>query len=101
MRETKEVTKESFPGKALHAGAQVAVTAERVKEQLNHVVEDSVAAARRTARRARHAAEDLADETAYRIKREPLGAVATVFGIGFGLGALTGLLVAQRVGRKS
>lgn len=104
MTDPKGTTKERLLEKAAHAGAQVAqaaVAAERVKERINHAVEDSVTAARRTARRTRHAAEDLVDETTYRIKREPLRAVAVMFGVGFGLGALTGLLIAHTVSKKS
>ncbi|MFN7947574.1 MAG: hypothetical protein U0Z53_19650 [Blastocatellia bacterium] len=104
MATTETATKERILEKAAHAGAahaaQVAVTAERVKEQLNQVVEDSLNAARRTARRTRYAAEDLVDETTYRIKREPLRAVALVLGIGFGLGTLAGALITRAVSRK-
>lgn len=104
MIDTKEITKERLLEKAAHAGAQVAqaaVAAERVKERINHAVEDSVTAARRTARRTRYAAEDLVDETAYRIKREPLRAVAVMFSVGFGLGALTSLLITHTVSKRS
>ena len=73
------------------AGAQVAhvgLEAVRVKEKVEHAVEDGVTAARRAAKRGRYAAEDLLDETIHRVKRSPLSAVAVSFGAGFGLGAI-------------
>ena len=45
-------------------------------------------AARRLAKRSRYAAEDLIDDAAHRVKRDPLRAVAMGLAIGFGMGAL-------------
>ena len=88
------------------AGAQMAkigVEAGRVKEKIEdavgegvtaarraveHAVEDGVTAARRAAKRGRYAAEDLLDETTYRVKRNPLSAVAISFCVGIGIGAI-------------
>jgi ElaB/YqjD/DUF883 family membrane-anchored ribosome-binding protein len=47
-----------------------------------------VVAARRLARRSRYAAEDLIDDAAHRVKRDPLRAVAIGLVVGFGVGAL-------------
>jgi ElaB/YqjD/DUF883 family membrane-anchored ribosome-binding protein len=47
-----------------------------------------VVAARRLAKRSRYAAEDLIDDAAHRVKRDPLRALAIGLAIGFGLGAL-------------
>jgi len=55
-----------------------------------------IAAARRLARSGRRAAEDLLDDTAYRIRRAPLHSVAICFVIGLGLGALAGWRAASR-----
>jgi hypothetical protein len=40
------------------------------------------------AKRSRYAAEDLIDDAAHRVKRDPLRALAMGLAIGFGLGAL-------------
>ena len=93
-------------GKTAAARAQVAkigVEAGRVKERVEeavadgmtaarhaveHAVEDGVTAARRAAKRGRYVAEDLLDETTYRVKRNPLSAVAISFCVGVGVGAI-------------
>jgi ElaB/YqjD/DUF883 family membrane-anchored ribosome-binding protein len=77
--------------RAGHLGAE----ASRLRVAASHAVEEKVAAARRLAKRSRHAAEDLVDEAAYRIKREPLRTVGLVFTIGLGLGALIGWLAGR------
>lgn len=85
--------------KSLQAGEQLAQTvinAERIKTQLTHAVEDARTEAQRFAKRTRRAAEDLTDETAYRIKHDPFQAVAITFGAGFVLGTLAGLIVSRR-----
>jgi ElaB/YqjD/DUF883 family membrane-anchored ribosome-binding protein len=88
--------------KTVGAGAQVAqigLEAARVKERVEHAVEDGVTAAKhavedgviaakRAAKRGQYAAEDLLDETTHCVKRNPLSAVAVSFWAGFGLGAL-------------
>ncbi len=77
--------------KTIETGAQVAhigAEAARVKDKVEHAVDDSVVAARRAAKRGRHAAEDLLDEATHCIKKNPVGAVATSFWAGFGLGVL-------------
>ena len=51
--------------------------------------------ARRIAKRGRYAAEDLVDETTYRIKRDPLRSVAITFAIGLGVGALAGWMAGR------
>jgi hypothetical protein len=58
-----------------------------------------IVAARRLALRGRRAAEDLLDDTAYRVRRDPLRAVAVCFVIGVGLGMLAGWRV-TRGGRR-
>jgi len=62
--------------------------AARVKDRVEHAVDDRVAAARRAAKRGRYAAEDLLDEAIHCIKKNPTSAVAASFWAGFGLGAL-------------
>jgi ElaB/YqjD/DUF883 family membrane-anchored ribosome-binding protein len=83
--------KESLLGRTAAAGAQVAhigLEAARMKGRVEHVMEDGVTAARRAVKRGRYAAEDLLDETSYRVKRNPLSAIAVSFCVGVGIGAI-------------
>lgn len=86
--------------KAVQAGeeqiAQAGLKAAHLKEKLSHVVEDGVSATRKAIKRSRYAAEDMIDETAYRIKRDPLRCVAITFGVGLGLGTLIGWLTTRK-----
>ena len=68
----------------VEAGGEVS----RLKNEVSQAVEDGVVSARRLARRGRYAAEDLIDDAAHRVKRDPLRSVAIGLAIGFGLGAL-------------
>ncbi len=72
----------------MEAGGEVS----RLKTEASQAVEDGVVAARRLARRGRYAAEDLIDDAAHRVKRDPLRSVAIGLAIGFGLGALAAWL---------
>lgn len=65
------------------------------KHKAEHYMEDAVDNAKRMARRGKHAAEDLIDDTEYRIKKEPFRAVGVVFGVGMGLGLMTGWMIAR------
>jgi ElaB/YqjD/DUF883 family membrane-anchored ribosome-binding protein len=84
----EENDKSSLLGKArerlMEAGSEVS----RLKTEASQAVEDRVVAARRLARRGRYAAEDLIDDAAHRVKRDPLRAVAIGLVVGFGVGAL-------------
>jgi ElaB/YqjD/DUF883 family membrane-anchored ribosome-binding protein len=84
----EENDKSSLLGKArerlMEAGSEVS----RLKTEASQAVEDRVVAARRLARRSRYAAEDLIDDAAHRVKRDPLRAVAIGLVVGFGVGAL-------------
>jgi ElaB/YqjD/DUF883 family membrane-anchored ribosome-binding protein len=68
----------------VEAGGEVS----RLKNEVSQAVEDGVVSARRLARRGRYAAEDLIDDAAHRVKRDPLRSVGIGLVIGFGLGAL-------------
>jgi ElaB/YqjD/DUF883 family membrane-anchored ribosome-binding protein len=77
--------------KARHVGErlmEVGGEVSRLKTEASQAVEEGVAAAGRLAKRSRYAAEDLIDDAAHRVKRDPLRSVALGFAIGFGLGAL-------------
>jgi len=94
-----ENEKASLLGKAVHAGErviQVGAEASRLKVKASHAVEDAMIEARRLAKRGRYAAEDLVDDTAYRIKRDPLRSVAITLAVGLGVGALAGWLAGRR-----
>ena len=89
--------------KSIKVGAKAAsmgVEAARMKESMNHMVEDQITTAKRAMKRTRYATEDCLDETAYRIKQHPFRAVGMVFGIGLGVGLMMGGLIAHR-GQRS
>src|SRR5262245_55242201 len=95
--------KNSLLGKATHFGerlVQVGGDASRLKSVASHAVEDAVTEAKRFAKRGRYAAEDLIDDAAYRVKRDPFRSVAFGFAIGLSLGALVIWLATPRVARK-
>ena len=81
------------------AAGQVAKTGlrvERLKDRASHAIEDGMIDARRMAKRGRYAAEDLVDDTAHRIKKDPWVSVGVTLGIGIGLGAMIGWLVGHK-----
>jgi ElaB/YqjD/DUF883 family membrane-anchored ribosome-binding protein len=86
----EENDKGSLLGKARERLTEVGDEVSRLKTEASQAVEDQVVAARRLAKRGRYAAEDLIDDAAHRIKRDPLRSVAIGLAIGFALGILTG-----------
>jgi hypothetical protein len=77
--------------KAMHVGERlvgVRGEAARLKTAASYAVEDAVTEAKRFARRGRYAAEDLMEDAAHRVKRDPLRSVALGFLLGLSLGAL-------------
>jgi ElaB/YqjD/DUF883 family membrane-anchored ribosome-binding protein len=84
----EENDKTGLLGKARERLMEVGGEVSRLKTEASQAVEDGVLSARRLARRGRYAAEDLIDDAAHRVKRDPLQAVAIGLAIGFGLGAL-------------
>ena len=77
--------------KTIEVRDQLGADVKRVKE----AVEDKLGEARRTVKRGRRAAEDLVDDAEYRIKQRPFSALGVSFGIGMGLGAAIGVLMAR------
>ena len=87
----EENDESSLLGKARHVGQRlmgVGGEVSRLKTEASHAVDDAVTEAKRLAKRSRYAAEDLIDDAAHRVKRDPLRAVAVGFAIGLGMGAL-------------
>src|SRR5215470_13912819 len=75
-------------GDASRTKQRVAHALEDAATTVRHELEDGVVSARRAAKRGQYAAEDLLEETAHCVKRNPISAVAVSFWAGFGLGAL-------------
>jgi ElaB/YqjD/DUF883 family membrane-anchored ribosome-binding protein len=75
--------------------AQMGAGVERVKETVADAVEDGINTAKRAVKQGRHAAEDWVDDAEYQVKQHPLSAVGVSFGIGLGLGAVIGVLLAR------
>lgn len=87
----EENEKSGLLGKAMQVGerlAEVGGEATRLKTAASHAVEDTVTETKRLAKRSRYAAEDLMEDAAHRVKRDPLRSVALGFAIGVGMGAL-------------
>jgi ElaB/YqjD/DUF883 family membrane-anchored ribosome-binding protein len=83
--------KTSLIGKAMHVGerlVEVGGGASHLQTAASHTVEDAVTEAKRFAKRGRYAAEDLMEDAAHRVKRDPLRSVALGFAIGLSIGAL-------------
>ena len=78
----------SLLGKAAHVGEQLADLGNEAKTNASQAFEDAVTGAKRFAKRSRYAAEDLMEDTAHRVKRDPFRSVGLGLAIGFGIGAL-------------
>jgi ElaB/YqjD/DUF883 family membrane-anchored ribosome-binding protein len=83
--------KNGLLGKAMHVGerlVEVGGEAARLKTAASDAVEDAMTEAKRLAKRSRYVAEDLMEDAAHRVKRDPLRSVGFGFAIGLGMGAL-------------
>lgn len=76
--------------------ARTELKVEELRKDASQAIEDGIESAKRIVKRGRHATEDFVDDTAHRIKRDPLRSVGITFGIAFGLGAIVGLLVTRK-----
>jgi ElaB/YqjD/DUF883 family membrane-anchored ribosome-binding protein len=81
--------------KTMEVRDQLGAEVKRVKEAVADAVDSGVVAARRAVKQGRRAAEALVDDTEYRVKQRPLSALGVTFGIGMGLGAAIGVLLAR------
>jgi ElaB/YqjD/DUF883 family membrane-anchored ribosome-binding protein len=87
----EENEKSGLLGKAMHVGErlmEVGGEAARLKTAASNAVEDAVTEGKRLAKRSRYAAEDLMEDAAHRVKRDPIRSVTLGFAIGLGMGAL-------------
>jgi ElaB/YqjD/DUF883 family membrane-anchored ribosome-binding protein len=101
--QAKEESKKGFFKGAVSVATQVAQTGikvEKSKEKTSQIVEDGVEGAKRLIKKGRYAAEDLVEETAHRIKKDPFRSVGVAFGVGLGLGAILGGLFVH-TGKKT
>jgi ElaB/YqjD/DUF883 family membrane-anchored ribosome-binding protein len=95
----KEGNKRGFFNKAFDAAEQVVsvgIDADRLKVRAEHAIEDGMADAKRLVKKGRYAAMDLMDDTEHLIKKEPFRSVGIMFGVGVGLGVITGWLLTRR-----
>ena len=76
--------------------ARTELKVEELKKSASHAIEDGIEGVRRMAKRGRHATEDFVDDTAHRIKQDPLRSIGITFFIGFGLGEVVGMLVTRK-----
>jgi ElaB/YqjD/DUF883 family membrane-anchored ribosome-binding protein len=86
--------------KTIEVRDQLGAEVKRMKEAVADAVDNGAVAARRAVKQGRRAAKDLVDDTEYRVKQHPLSALGVTFGIGMGLGAAIGVLLARN-GRGS
>ena len=81
--------------KTVEVRDQLGAEVKRVKEAVVDAVDNGAVAARRVVKQGRRAAEDLVDGAEYRVKQHPFSALGVTFGIGMGLGAAIGVLLAR------
>jgi len=81
--------------KTIEVRDQLGSEVKRVKESVADAVDNGIVAARRAVKQSRRAAEDLVDGAEYRVKQHPFSALGVTFGIGMGLGAAIGILLAR------
>ncbi|HEX6127091.1 MAG TPA: hypothetical protein VFZ23_17090 [Pyrinomonadaceae bacterium] len=97
--------KGAFPvGIGMGIATEAARMRERVeefKERADGMFDDVASDAKRLAKKGRYAAQDVIDETEYRIKKAPFLSVGMTFAAGVGLGLVTGALVAVLSGACS
>ena len=92
--------KEGFFKGAVDAAEQVArvgLRVERLKRTAANAIDDGMVDERRMVKRGVYAAEDLVEDTAHLIKKEPLRSVGITFGVGLAVGLTIGWLVGYRV----
>jgi ElaB/YqjD/DUF883 family membrane-anchored ribosome-binding protein len=75
---------------------ETARTASRLTSAMAEVVEEGLGAARRVAKQAGDAAEELFDDTTKRLERHPKETVAGTLAVGIAIGIVIGWLMSRR-----
>jgi len=81
------------------AGEQIAETAKaasRLSSAMAEVVEDGIGAAKRVAKQAGDAAEELFDDTTKRLQRHPVETLVGSLVIGIAVGVIIGWLIGRK-----
>jgi ElaB/YqjD/DUF883 family membrane-anchored ribosome-binding protein len=81
--------------KTIEVRDQLGAEVKRVKEAVSDAVDNGIVAAKRAVKQGRRAAEDLVDDAEYRVKQHPFSSLGISFGVGVGLGAAIGILLAR------
>jgi ElaB/YqjD/DUF883 family membrane-anchored ribosome-binding protein len=76
--------------------AETARTASRMTSAMAEAVEEGLGAARRVAKQAGDAAEELFDDTTKRLERHPTETVIVSVAMGFTIGVVVGWLISRR-----
>jgi ElaB/YqjD/DUF883 family membrane-anchored ribosome-binding protein len=76
--------------------AKTAIDVEKMRIAASDIVEDGMYKAKRMMRKGQYAAEDLIEDTAHTIKKDPFRSVGITFGAGLGLGIFAGWLITYR-----
>jgi ElaB/YqjD/DUF883 family membrane-anchored ribosome-binding protein len=75
--------------------ARVREGAEDLKERVGEMFDDALTDAKRMAKKGRYVAEDLIDDTEYKIKKAPFRSVLVTFAAGMGIGLVAGVVVSR------
>ncbi len=101
----KSDRKSAFPVmmgiKVAEQTARMREGAEDLKDRVGERFEDAVADAKRMAKKARYAAEDLIDDAEYKIKKAPFRSVWMTFAAGMSIGLVAGVFVSRLTGACS
>ena len=87
---------ETVVGRAGEHIAETARTASRVTSAMADAVEEGLGAARRVAKQAGDAAEEIFDDTTKRLERHPTETVIVSVAMGIAIGVVIGWLISRR-----
>jgi ElaB/YqjD/DUF883 family membrane-anchored ribosome-binding protein len=87
---------ETVVGRAGEQIAETARTASRLTSAMADAVEEGLGAARRVAKQAGDAAEEIFNDTTKRLERHPIETVVGSVAVGFALGIVFGWLISRK-----